>query len=141
MAGKLLADRLFGKGTRFMNYKYVPTTVFTPIEYGCCGYSQQDAIKTFGAENIVAYGSVFKPLEWNLNYHRTQNCYAKVVVNKADNDKVVGFHFIGPHAGEVTQGFAVAILKGISKEDLDYTVGIHPTMAEVYFLKFRNLLS
>ena len=48
MAGKLLADRLFGNGTRLMSYKYVPTTVFTPIEYGCCGYSQEDAIKTFG---------------------------------------------------------------------------------------------
>jgi len=41
---------------------------------------------------------------------------------------------MGPHAGEVTQGFAVAILKGITKEDLDYTVGIHPTMAEEFTL-------
>jgi thioredoxin reductase (NADPH) len=43
MAGKLLANRLFGGGTRIMNYKYVPTTVFTPIEYGCCGYSEEEA--------------------------------------------------------------------------------------------------
>ena len=122
-----------------MSYKYVPTTVFTPIEYGCVGYSQEDAIAKFGNDNIVAYGSVFKPLEWNLNYNRSGNAYAKVVVNKADNDKVVGFHFLGPNAGEVTQGFAVAILKGISKDDLDYTVGIHPTMAEVYLLLYSNL--
>jgi thioredoxin reductase (NADPH) len=60
------------------------------------------------------------------------------VVNKAENNKIVGFHFMGPHAGEVTQGFAVAILKGITKEDLDYSVGIHPTMAEVVVLLFRN---
>lgn len=39
---------------------------------------------------------------------------------------------MGPNAGEVTQGFGVAVLKGITKEDLDYTVGIHPTMAQVY---------
>jgi hypothetical protein len=45
-----------------MSYKNVPTTVFTPIEYGCVGYSQEDAIKTFGEQNIVAYGSKFKPL-------------------------------------------------------------------------------
>lgn len=121
-----------------MSYKYVPTTVFTPIEYGCVGYSQEDAIAKFGNDNIVAYGSVFKPLEWNLNYNRSGNAYAKVVVNKADNDKVVGFHFLGPNAGEVTQGFAVAILKGISKDDLDYTVGIHPTMAEVYLHLYSN---
>ena len=44
MAGRLLSARLFGKGTREMSYKYVPTTVFTPIEYGCCGYSHEDAM-------------------------------------------------------------------------------------------------
>lgn len=86
----------------------------------------------------MAYGSVYKPLEWNLNYNRAQNGYAKVVVNKALDDKIVGFHFLGPNAGEVTQGFAVAILKGITKEDLDYTVGIHPTMAEVIIRLFRS---
>jgi len=47
---------------------------------------------------------------------------------------------VGPHAGEVTQGFAVALLKGITKDDLDHTVGIHPTMAEVHFKLFRNSL-
>lgn len=134
MAGKLLAARLFNGKNRLMSYKYVPTTVFTPIEYGCCGYSEEDARTHFGAENIVAYGSVFKPLEWNINENRYQNCYAKVVVNTSENNKIVGFHFLGPNAGEVTQGFAVAILKGITKEDLDYTVGIHPTMAEVTHL-------
>lgn len=123
-----------------MSYKYVPTTVFTPIEYGACGYSEEDARAKFGDENIVAYGSVYKPLEWNLNYNRVQNCYAKVVVNKSDKNKIVGLHFLGPHAGEVTQGFAVAILKGITKEDLDYTVGIHPTMAEVISGLFRSSL-
>lgn len=45
-----------------MSYKFVPTTVFTPLEYGCVGYSQEDAIKKFGEENIVAYASKFKPL-------------------------------------------------------------------------------
>jgi thioredoxin reductase (NADPH) len=62
MAGRLLAARLFSNGTRFMSYKYVATTVFTPIEYGCCGWSEEDARKNFGAENIVAYGSLYKPL-------------------------------------------------------------------------------
>ena len=43
MAGKLLAKRLFAGEKRLMSYKYVSTTVFTPIEYGCCGYSEQEA--------------------------------------------------------------------------------------------------
>ncbi len=65
-----------------------------------------------------------------MNYERTGNAYAKLVVNKADNNRVVGFHYTGPHAGEVTQGFAVAIKKGVTKEHVDLTVGIHPTCAE-----------
>ena len=89
---------------------------------------------------MVAYGSVYKPLEWNVNYNRSQSCYAKVVLNAAEGNKVIGFHFLGPNAGEVTQGFAVAILKGITKDDLDQTVGIHPTMAEVIIDLFRSLL-
>jgi pyruvate/2-oxoglutarate dehydrogenase complex dihydrolipoamide dehydrogenase (E3) component len=66
-----------------------------------------------------------------LNSNRTENCYAKLVINKAENNRVIGFHYLGPNAGEITQGFAVAILKGCTKEDFDFTVGIHPTVAEV----------
>lgn len=85
----------------------------------------------FGNENIVAYGSAFKPLEWNLNYERQDDCYAKLVTHKEEGGRVVGFHYVGPHAGEVTQGFAALMLKGATKEDFDRTVGIHPTAAEV----------
>ena len=81
---------------------------------------------------------MYKPLEWNMNFERNQYAYAKVVCNKAENNKIIGFHYLGPHAGEITQGFAVALLKGINKDDLDYTVGIHPTIAEVSFYFFRN---
>ena len=57
------------------------------------------------------------------------NAYAKAVVHK-DSDKIVGLHFAGPHAGEVMQGFAVAMKLGLTKEQLDSTIGIHPTAAE-----------
>ena len=35
-----------------MDYHAVPTTVFTPLEYGAIGYSEEEAIEQFGAENI-----------------------------------------------------------------------------------------
>lgn len=34
------------------DYVNVPTTVFTPLEYGACGYSEENAIAKFGEENI-----------------------------------------------------------------------------------------
>lgn len=50
------------------------------------------------------YHTHFKPLEWNFVEKRDYNtCYIKLVVNAADKERVVGFHYFGPHAGEVTQ--------------------------------------
>merc|ERR1719502_2025886 len=48
-AGRLLADRLYGGATEQMDYLGVPTTVYTPLEYGCVGYTEEEAEKVFGA--------------------------------------------------------------------------------------------
>lgn len=61
-----------------------------------------------------------------------KKAYIKVVCNKLENEKVLGMHYLGQNAGEVMQGFAVAIEKGITKGDLDKSVGIHPTTAEEF---------
>lgn len=34
------------------DYENVPTTVFTPLEYGACGLSEEKAVEKFGEENI-----------------------------------------------------------------------------------------
>jgi thioredoxin reductase (NADPH) len=129
--GQLLAKRLFAGSTLLMDYEFVATCVFTPIEYGCIGYSEEDAKKTFGEEDIKVYHSIFKPLEWNfLESRGGEDCYAKVIVYQIDN-RVVGLHYLGPNAGEVTQGYAVAMRMGMTKDQLDITVGIHPTTSEV----------
>ena len=67
-----------------------------------------------------------------MNEHKSDDCYAKLVVRKNDiQDRVIGFHYLGPDAGEVTQGFSVTIKKGITKLEMDLSVGVHPTRAEV----------
>lgn len=129
-AGVLLARRLFEGSQIAMNYKFVPTTVFTPLEYGAIGYSEEDAIAKFGADNIEVYHTFYKPLEWTVAEREDNACYIKLVCNRADNERVVGYHVLGPNAGEVTQGFGVAIRCGATKQDFDLTVGIHPTTAE-----------
>merc|ERR1719399_945504 len=69
-AGKLLAKRLYGASTETMSYQNVPTTVYTPLEYGCVGYTEEEAEKTFGAgginptKGIEVFHTYFKPLEW-----------------------------------------------------------------------------
>jgi len=38
-----------------MNYNLIATTVFTPLEYGTIGYSEDDAYKKFGQQNVDCY--------------------------------------------------------------------------------------
>lgn len=59
-----------------------------------------------------------------------RTCYTKVLVNKADGNRVVGFHVCAPNAGEITQGMAIGFKMGMTKEQMDSVVGIHPTAAE-----------
>ena len=40
-------------------------------------------------------------------------------------------HVVGPNAGEMIQGFALAFKTGATKEHFDDLIGIHPTNAEV----------
>ncbi|KAJ8259079.1 hypothetical protein COCON_G00180910 [Conger conger] len=131
-AGKLLARRLFGGATLKCDYVNVPTTVFTPLEYGCCGLSEDKALELYGPENIEVFHSLFWPLEFTVPGRDNNKCYAKIICNKQDNDRVVGFHYLGPNAGEVTQGYGAAMKCGMTKDQLSNTIGIHPTCAEIY---------
>jgi len=130
-AGVFLARRLFGGSKEPMDYKNVCTTVFTPIEYGCVGLSEDDAIEKYGQENIEVYHRDFLPLEWSLSLGRGHhNCFAKVIVDKTPEEHVLGIHYVGPNAGEVMQGFGAAMKQGLTFKKLADTVGIHPTNAE-----------
>lgn len=129
-AGQLLSKRIFGGKDVKMNYFNVATTVFTPIEYGAIGYSEEEAIAKFGEENIEVFHQNFWPLEWTVAKKPNDLCYAKLLCNKADKLRVVGLHIAGPNAGEITQGYAVAMRLRATKKDFDLTVGIHPTCSE-----------
>uniref|UniRef100_A0A6B2L328 thioredoxin-disulfide reductase (NADPH) n=1 Tax=Arcella intermedia TaxID=1963864 RepID=A0A6B2L328_9EUKA len=129
-AGKLLSKRLFGQSTKLMDYHLVPTTVFTPLEYGTIGLAEEQAIEKYGADNIEVYHAHFQPLEQTIPHRLQNDCYAKLVCNKKENERIVGFHVLSPNAGEITQGFTTALRLGATKADIDDTVGIHPVTAE-----------
>ncbi|KAF8822671.1 thioredoxin reductase [Cardiosporidium cionae] len=145
-AGELLVRRLFGNETALMNYKEIPTTIFTPFEYGCCGLSEEEAIALYSAENIETFLSEFVSLEIAAAHREkiesqrehefdtalSPNCLSKLICLKNENMRVVGFHYVGRNAGEVTQGMALALRLKATKEDFDHCVGIHPTDAESF---------
>uniref|UniRef100_A0A669EYS9 thioredoxin-disulfide reductase (NADPH) n=1 Tax=Oreochromis niloticus TaxID=8128 RepID=A0A669EYS9_ORENI len=90
------------------------------------------ARRLYGGSTVKVYHSLFWPLEFTVPGRDNNKCYSKIICNKLDNDRVIGFHYLGPNAGEVTQGFGAAMKCGVTKEQLDTTIGIHPTCAEVF---------
>lgn len=147
-AGILLARRLFAGANEFVDYDFVPTTVFTPIEYGYVGLSSEAAIAKYGEEDVEEYLLEFNTLEIaaahrekpehlrenEMDFSLPPNCLAKLIVAKSLGERVVGFHFVGPNAGEITQGFSLAVKLGATKKDFDEMIGIHPTDAEAFGL-------
>nr|XP_054097820.1 thioredoxin reductase 2, mitochondrial isoform X8 [Callithrix jacchus] len=157
MAGRLLAQRLFGGSSDLMDYDKVPTTVFTPLEYGCVGLSEEEAVARHGQEHVEVYHAHYKPLEFTVPGRDASQCYVKagcrvdaawtlltqsppglaaemfgfqMVCLREPPQPVLGLHFLGPNAGEVTQGFALGIKCGASYVQVMQTVGIHPTCSE-----------
>ena len=128
--GKFLADRLFGGSTKTVDMTKVPTVVFTPLEYGSVGMSEEAAIERYGKDDVKVYHSTFLPLEWQL-LNQENMCYIKLVCRIRDNLRVLGYHVLSPNAGEITQGFAIGLHFGATLATFqDILVGIHPTIAE-----------
>ena len=81
-----------------MDYVNVPTTVFTPIEYGCIGHSEEDAIAKYGEDDIEVYHTNFRPLEWTVAQREENACYAKLIcVQSLNVSCVVTRRFLRPN--------------------------------------------
>jgi len=126
--GMNLARNLFAGKSSSVDYSNIATAVFSHPNLATVGLSEDAAIAN-GMEFDV-YESDFKHLKHTVS-GREERTYMKVIVEKSSN-QVVGMHMMGSEAGEIIQGFAAAIKCGITKEQLDSTIGIHPTAAEEF---------
>ncbi|HET7792119.1 MAG TPA: glutathione-disulfide reductase [Rhizobacter sp.] len=135
-----LVDQLFGpaagKAARQpLDYGLVPTAIFTHPSVGTVGLSEDAAKERCG--RVRVYRAEFKALQHTLS-ESTERTLMKLLVDDA-SDRVVGLHMVGHDAGEVIQGFAVALQGGLTKAVFDRTLGIHPTGAEE-FVTMRDVL-
>jgi glutathione reductase (NADPH) len=124
----VLVDHLFGQGQRGISYELVPTAVFTHPNIGTVGLTEAQARERHGEVRI--FRSEFRALKHTLSGN-AERTLMKLVVDAA-SDRVVGLHMVGPDAGEIVQGFAVAMKAGATKAVFDATIGIHPTAAEEF---------
>jgi glutathione reductase (NADPH) len=130
-AGRQLSERLFnGKTEAKMDYKLIPTVVFSHPPIGTIGLTEPEAITQYGEDNVKVYTSGFTAMYTAVTSHR-QPCKMKLVC-AGPEETVVGLHGIGFTVDEMIQGFGVAIKMGATKADFDSVVAIHPTGSEEF---------
>lgn len=126
MEGHAFADSEFGGAPREVNHAFIPSAVFSHPTVATVGYAEKEAREHFG--ELRVYRSEFTPMKHTLS-GRDEKTMMKMLVQNSTN-RVVGLHVVGMDAPEIVQGFAVAIKSGLSKQQFDTTIGIHPTAAE-----------
>jgi glutathione reductase (NADPH) len=124
--GMVVAENLFGSGGRSLDYEGIPTAIFSNPNVGTVGLSEAKARERGG--DIDVYRTTFGPLRHQLT-GSGEKVLMKLVVDRK-TERVLGVHMVGADAGEIIQGFAVALKCGATKRQFDATIGIHPTIAE-----------
>ena len=126
--GMAFARRNFGGLEQQVDYDFIPTAVFCQPTIGTVGFTEEEARARFG--QIRLFKSSFRPLKHTMS-GRDERAFMKLIVEAA-TDRVVGAHMMGPDAGEIIQGIAIAMRAGATKATFDTTLGIHPTTAEEF---------
>ncbi|MDC1208638.1 glutathione-disulfide reductase [Litorivicinus sp.] len=125
--GMALAHHLFqDKPEALVDYGSIPTTIFSQPNIGTIGMSEEDVLADGRTARV--YVSRFKPMKNVLSGRQEQSIFKLIVDDQSD--RILGLHILAPDAGEILQGFAVAIKAGATKAIFDSTIGIHPTSAE-----------
>ena len=126
--GMVLASNLFDGTDIDLDYDGIATAVFCQPNIGTVGLTEAQATQKY--PQLAVYESSFRPMKHTLT-GREERTLMKLLVNAAD-DRVVGAHMVGPEAGEIIQGLAVAMKAGATKAHFDATMAIHPTAAEEF---------
>jgi glutathione reductase (NADPH) len=126
--GMALARTLFRGEPTTVDHGNVPTAVFADPNLATVGLPEEQARERVGKVDI--YKASFRALKHTLGAHE-ERTFMKLVVDSA-SQRVLGAHMIGPEAGEIIQGIAIAVKLGATKAQFDATLGIHPTAAEEF---------
>ncbi len=127
--GMAVARRLFKpEQYRPVDYNMIPTAVFSQPAIGTVGLSEEQALED--GHQVQIFESSFRPMKLTMTDCQ-ERTFMKLVVD-AETDKVLGCHMVGPEAGEIVQGLAIAMKAGATKQHFDETIGVHPTAAEEF---------
>jgi len=123
--GLVAAENIMGH-CRLMDYRAVPSCIFTHPEVGSVGLTAQEAdragikVKT-GKFSFLGSGKAQAMGE-------TEG-FVKFLAHP-DTDHILGVHIVGPHATDLIAEAALAMQLGATVKQLAETIHAHPTLSE-----------
>ena len=114
-----------GRGTP-MDYRFVPSAIFTSPEIGCVGMSEKQA-RDAGHEVKTSVVQVRE-----LGKAQAMGAlpgFCKLVADAGDGT-LLGAHMAGAHATDLIAECTLALRMGASVNDIATTIHAHPTLAE-----------
>ena len=136
--GMSLVHKLYSSHYKKVDYDNIPTAVFSQPSIGSVGLTEAQALNQHPAD-IDVFKADFKAMKNSISGSNERTLMKMLVVRSTD--QVVGMHMVGPDAGEIIQGFAVALRAGATKAIFDSTIGIHPTAAEEFVTMRKPAIS
>jgi dihydrolipoamide dehydrogenase len=123
--GIIAAENAMGM-SRKMDYRVVPSTIFTQPEVANVGLSEIQAREQGGAvrSDSILFRALGKAQVMGKIAGETK------IVSSEKDGKIIGVHIIGPHAADLIAEGALAMQQGATVSDLAGTIHAHPTLAE-----------
>jgi glutathione reductase (NADPH) len=124
--GHAFANTIYNNLPTAIDHSAVPSAVFGRPPIGSVGLSESDARNSFDSVDI--YRTSFRPMR-NMISGNQERTLMKIVVD-GKSGKLLGIHIAGVDAPEMIQLAAVAVKAGLTKQQLDSTMALHPSAAE-----------
>ncbi len=123
--GMAFTETVFKDNPTAPDHELVPSAVFTQPELGTVGLTEEQARYQ---EPVEVYCTSFRPMR-SAFAGKPNRVLMKLIVSQ-ESRKVLGCQIVADGAGELIQMIGVAVKAGLTKEDFDRTVAVHPTISE-----------
>jgi mercuric reductase len=121
---RIAVEDMFGSGGASADYSYLPTSIFTDPELGGVGLTEEQA-----REQGYDVGTASNAFVRRFSYIDARHGLSKVVFDRGSR-RVLGLHVVSRNAGDIVQGFALAMRLGATVDDLASAHHVFPTFAE-----------
>jgi mercuric reductase len=121
---RIAVEDMFSQGAAAADYTYLPTSIFTDPELGGVGLTEEQA-REKGYDVETARNEFVR----RFSYIDARHGLFKIVFDR-ESRRVLGLHVVSRNAGDIVQGFSLALGLGATVDDLASTHHVFPTFAE-----------